>query len=103
MLVSVLGVKGISPFPWNQILPLSGSVFFQLATIAGAMLVVNDYERRRTRYRELHHLLEEWDKQLEFARTWPVVIRIAEMVEKALLAEVIEWRSLLMHHKLPRR
>jgi hypothetical protein len=103
MLVSVLGVKGISPVPWNQILPLSGSVFFQVATIAGAMLVVNDYERRRIRYRELHQLLIEWDKQLEFARTWPVVIRIAEMVEKALLAEVIEWRSLLMHHKLPRR
>jgi hypothetical protein len=103
MLLNAVWLKGFSQAPWKQILPLSGSVFFQLATIAGAMLVVNDYQRRRTRYRELHHLLEEWDKQLEFAKTWPIVIRIAEMVEKALLAEIIEWKSLILHHKLPRR
>jgi len=103
MLLNAVWLKGLSQAPWKQILPLSGSVFFQLATIAGAMLVVNDYQRRRTRYRELHDLLQEWDKQLEFARTWSIVIRIAEMVEKALLAEVIEWKSLILHHKLPRR
>ncbi len=103
MLLNSVWLKGVSQAPWKQILPLSGSVFFQVATIAGAMIVVNDYQRRRTRYRELHHLLKEWDKQLEFAKTWPIVMRIAEMVEKALLAEVIEWKSLILHHKLPRR
>jgi hypothetical protein len=87
----------------KALLSLAGSVFFQIATILGALLVVNDYQRRRVRYRELHEMLKEWDKQLEFARTWPIVIRIAERVEKALLAEVIEWRSLVMHHKMPRR
>jgi hypothetical protein len=103
MLANSIWMKNPPVAPWKQLLPLSGSVFFQLATIAGAMLVVNDYQRRRTRYRELHHLLQEWDKQLEFALTWPIVIRIAEMVEKALLAEVIEWKSLILHHKMPRR
>jgi len=82
---------------------LLGSVFFQVSAISGAMLVVNDHERRRVRYRELHDLLQEWDKQLAFALTWPTVLRIAESVEKALLAEVIEWKSLILHHKLPRR
>jgi hypothetical protein len=103
MLLSAVWLKRMTPDAWKPLLALSGSVFFQLATIAGAMLVVNDYQRRRQRYRELHNLLEEWDKQLEFARTWPILMRIAERVEKALLAEVIEWRSLVRNHKLPRR
>jgi hypothetical protein len=88
---------------WKLTIGLSGVIFFQLATVAGALVVVNDCERRRVRYRELHHLLEEWDKQLELARTWPVLLRIATKIEKALLAEVIEWRSLARHSKLPRR
>ncbi len=97
-------LKWIGATPsWKPLLPLSGSVFFQVATIAGAMLVVNDYQRRRVRYRELHDMLQEWDKQLKFAQTWPTLMRIAERVEKALLAEVIEWKSLILHHKLPRR
>ncbi len=103
MVVRAVWWNGMTQAPWKQLLPLSGSVFFQLATIVGAMLVVNDYERRRVRYRELHQLLKEWDKQLEFARTWPILIRIAERVEKALLAEVIEWKSLILHQKMPRR
>jgi hypothetical protein len=88
---------------WKLAIGLSGVVFFQLATVAGALVVVIDCERRRVRYRELHTLLEEWDKQLELARTWPVLLRIATKIEKALLAEVIEWRSLARHSKLPRR
>ncbi len=88
---------------WRLMIGLSGVIFFQLATVAGAWVVVNDCERRRVRYRELHQLLQKWDKQLELARTWPVLLRIATKIEKALLAEVIEWRSLARHSKLPRR
>ncbi len=88
---------------WKSLFSLSGSIFFQIATVVGAMFVVNDYQRRRVRYRELHDMLAEWDKQLAYAQTWSVAIRIAESVEKALLAEVIEWKSLILHHKLPRR
>ncbi len=91
------------PLRFKSHLLLLGSVFFQVAAIAGAMLVVNDHQRRRVRYRELHDMLTDWDKQLAFARTWPTLLRIAESVEKALLAEVIEWKSLILHHKLPRR
>jgi hypothetical protein len=102
VLLSSFVLKG-KIFTFKSHLLLTGSIFFQIAAIAGAMFVVNDHERRRVRYRELHDLLREWDKQLAFAQTWPTLLKIAASVEKALLAEVIEWKSLILHHKLPRR
>jgi hypothetical protein len=42
----------------------------------------------------------QWDKQLELSETWPIVLRIATTVEKALLAELIEWRSHIRNQKL---
>jgi hypothetical protein len=80
-----------------------GTFCFQIATVAGALLIVNDWKRRRERYRELHDLLVVWDKQIAAARTWSTVQSIAVRVEKALLAEVIEWRSLIRNRKLPRK
>ncbi len=84
-------------------LALSTAIFFQLATVAGALVVVYDYVRRRDRYRELHRMLLQWDKQLELSETWPIALRIATTVEKALLAELIEWRSHIRNQKLPQK
>jgi hypothetical protein len=88
---------------WLTGIAFAGTVFFQIATVAGALLIVNDWRRRRERYRELHDLLVVWDKQIASARTWPILLRTATRVERALLAEVIEWRSLIRNRKLPRR
>jgi len=84
-------------------LALSVAILFQIATVAGALVVVNDYVRRRDRYRELHRMLVQWDKQLELCETWPIALRIATTVEKALLAELIEWRSHIRNQKLPQK
>ena len=82
---------------------VAAKIFFQIATVAGSLVVVNDYMRRRDRYRELHRMLVRWDKQLELSQTWPIVLRIASTVEKALLAELIEWRSHIRNQKLPQK
>ncbi|HSZ19471.1 MAG TPA: hypothetical protein VK770_06755 [Candidatus Acidoferrum sp.] len=84
-------------------LALSVALFFQIATVAGSLVVVNDYVRRRDRYRELHRMLVQWDKQLDLSETWHIVLRIATTVEKALLAELIEWRSHIRNQKLPQK
>ncbi len=84
-------------------LALSVALFFQIATVAGSLVVVYDYVRRRDRYRELHRMLVQWDKQLELSETWPIVLRIATTVEKALLAELIEWRSHIRNQKYPQK
>ena len=91
------------PGRWKPELAFTAASFFQIATVAGALLVVNDYERRRDRYRELHRMLTQWDKQLDLSQTWPIVLRITSMVEKALLAELIEWRSHIRNRKLPQK
>lgn len=81
---------------WELALTLAAMI----AAVAGALLIVNDHERRRGRYRELHRILTQWDKELALSRTWPIVLRITSLVERALLAELIEWRSLFRHIKL---
>ena len=88
---------------WLTGIAFGGTVFFQFATIAGALLIVHDWQRRRARYRELHDLLVLWDKQIASAGTWPILLRTATRVERALLAEVIEWRSLIRNRKMPRK
>jgi len=84
-------------------LAVSVAILFQVATVAGSLVVVNDYVRRRDRYTELHRMLVLWDKQLELSETWAIVLRIASTVEKALLAELIEWRSHIRHQKMPQK
>ncbi|HXQ97687.1 MAG TPA: hypothetical protein VN774_04515 [Candidatus Limnocylindrales bacterium] len=88
---------------WKPVISLAATTGFQIATVAGALLIVNDYQRRRDRYRELHRMLIQWDKQLQLSQTWPTVLRITSMIEKALLAELIEWRSLIRHRKVPQK
>jgi hypothetical protein len=76
---------------------------FLIASAAGSLVVVNHYVRRRDRHRELHLMLVQWDKQLELSQTWPIALRIAGTMEKALLAELIEWRSHIRNQKLPQK
>jgi hypothetical protein len=79
------------------------SALFQLATIAGALLIVHDCERRKRRYREFQNWLEEWDAELVSLRTWSTVLKVAVRIERALLVELLEWKSLVRNVKLPRK
>jgi len=103
MFAILLHGKGPMKGPLGFVPKLTGTVFFQVATIAGALLMVYDYRRRRQRYREMHDLLVRWDRQLELSLTWFTILRITDAVEKALLTEVIEWRSLIRHRKLSQK
>jgi hypothetical protein len=101
-----LSADGIGSFglgPWQPWLALGASIAFQIATVAGALLAVNDCERRRQRYRELHQQLERWDAELEALRTWPSFLHVAGRIERALLAELIEWRSLIRTPRLVKK
>jgi hypothetical protein len=84
-------------------LSVAVSALFQLATIAGALLIVHDCERRQRRYREFQNWLEEWDAELVNLRTWPTVLKVAVRIERALLVELLEWKSLVRNVKLPRK
>ena len=95
--------RSFGPGPWKHWLALSASIAFQIATVAGALLAVNDCDRRRQHYRKMYEQLGKWDAQLEALQTWPSVLRVAGRIERALLAELIEWRSLLRNQKLARK
>jgi len=108
ILLSIWAFAGRSAFiashmdsagPW---LPLLASALFQIATIAGALLVVNECERRERRYREIHRSLADWQVELRAFHTWPPVIEVVSKIERALLVELLEWRSLLQNMKMPR-
>jgi hypothetical protein len=83
-------------------LPLVASTLFQIATIAGALLVVNECERRERRYKEIHRSLADWEVELRAFHTWSPVIEVVSKIERALLVELLEWRSLLKNMKMPR-
>jgi hypothetical protein len=83
-------------------LSLVASALFQLATIAGALLVVHECERRERRYQEIHRSLEDWEIELRAFHTWVPVIEVVSKIERALLAEMLEWRSLRQNMKMPR-
>jgi hypothetical protein len=102
-LLSAHGIINWTPDHWKPVLALAATTCFQIATVAGALLVVNDFQRRRDRFRELHRMLTRWDKQLQISQTWSTALRITSMIEKALLAELIEWRSLIRNRKVPQK
>lgn len=101
MLLSAHGIIRLTAGRWKPVLAHSATTGIQIATVAGALLVVNAFQRRRDRDRELHRMLMQWDKQLELSRTRSTVLRITSAIEKALFAESIEWRSLIRDRKLP--
>jgi len=83
-------------------LTLVASALFQFATVAGALLIVKDSDRRQRRYMELHRALAGWESELRAFHTWPPVIEVVSKIERALLVELLEWRSLLQNRKMPR-
>ena len=88
-----LANHGITGRQW---LAFSMSALFEVATMAGAFASMKDCARRRRRYRELSHALRRWDTQLEALNTWNSVLRVVERIERALVVELFEWRSLVL-------
>jgi hypothetical protein len=103
LIVSRAEFKSAPLFLGQRWLTVAVSALFQLATIAGALLIVHDCERRQRRYRELHDWLKQWDTELDALRTWPAVLKVAGRIERALLAELLEWKSLARNLKMPRK
>lgn len=95
-------LKTNSEFSGGLWLPLVTSAFFQLATIAGALVVVYDCDRRQKRYQELHDSLAAWMIEFRAINTWSPAIKIVSKIERALVVELLEWRSLLQNMKMPR-
>ena len=93
--------KNAHAFVGKKWLIVAVSALFQLATISGALLIVNDCKRRQRRYRELHDLLKAWDTELDALRTWPTVLKVTGRIERALMVELLEWKSLVRNLKLP--
>jgi hypothetical protein len=83
-------------FSGRQWLAFAMSALFEIATMAGAFAAMKDCARRRRRYRELSHALRRWDTQLEALNTWNSVLRVVERIERALVVELFEWRSLVL-------
>ena len=99
MFASHFLLKSSSATSW---LGLVTPALFQVATVAGALLIVKDCDRRQRRYHELHHALADWEAELRVFRSWPPVIEVVSKIERALLVELLEWRSLLQNRKMPR-
>jgi hypothetical protein len=83
-------------FSGRQWLAFLMSSLFEVATMAGAFASMKDCARRRRRYRELSDALRRWDTQLEALNTWNSVLRVVERIERALVVELFEWRSLVL-------
>jgi hypothetical protein len=102
-----LGAKEVlgagHPVPGGRWLPLSISALFQLATISGALVVVHDCDRRQRRYAELSDRLQSWEAEFAALRTWASILKVVNRVERALLVEMLEWRSLTGNTRLPRK
>lgn len=79
------------------------SALFQVATVAGALVVIKDCDRRQQRYRELEQWLRNWVPQFESLHSWGSLLHVVVRVERALTVELLEWRSLVRHAKLPRK
>lgn len=102
-----LGAKAVlgagHPVLGGRWLPLLVSALFQLATISGALVIVYDCERRQRRYSDLGVRLKFWEAEFAALRTWASVLKVVNRVERALLVEMLEWRSLAGNTRLPRK
>lgn len=92
----------VQDFP-HQWIAFVMSSLFEIATMAGAFAMVKDSARRRRRYREMSECLRQWDKELDALHTWHSVLRVAEQIERALLVELLEWRSMILAAGLARK
>jgi hypothetical protein len=102
-LAGTIGVTELHSMLRGRWFGLTLSALFQGATVVGALQIVNDSKRRQRRYRELHGWLRDWNLQLQVLRTWSSVLKVVVQVEKALMVELLEWRSLARNTKLPRK
>lgn len=102
-IAGIMGVPGLQGVMHGHWFGLSLSALFQGATVVGALQIVNDSKRRQRRYRELHNWLSDWNCQLGALRTWSSVLKVVVQVEKTLMVELLEWRSLARNTKLPRK
>lgn len=98
--MKVPGLHAISRWHWFG---FTLSALFQGATIVAALEIVNDSSRRQRRYREIYEWLNDWNRQLDGLRTWPSLLKVVVQVEKVLMVELLEWRSLARNTKLPRK
>jgi hypothetical protein len=62
-----------------------------------SLISINDLHRRVARYREMEHFLVAVRKQVAVSQTWSSLERVVERTERALLQEVVEWRTLTSH------
>jgi len=98
----VFGVSRLGSHPMEhgrEHIALCMSILFQIATVAGALIAVQDCERRQRRYAELREWLEKWDTQIEALQTWVSVLHVTRRAERALMIELLEWRALLQNRK----
>jgi hypothetical protein len=103
--VFIIGAKFKDTHIFNERdgLSVAVSALFQLATVAGALVIVNDCDRRQRRYQQLHSWLQQWEAELDALRTWPTVLQVTGRIERALLVELLEWKSLVRNVTLPRK
>jgi len=84
-------------------LGLAVSALFQIATVSGALLILNDATRRHRRYQQIHSWLIELSRQFDVVSTWHSVLGVVDRIERILLVELIEWKALTQNIDLPRR
>jgi len=80
------------PHHW---IALTMAALFEMATMAGAFAGMMDCARRERRYSELSNRLRLWDRQIDALHTWTSVLQVVERIERSLLVELFEWRSLV--------
>ena len=80
----------------HQWIALTMSTLFEIATMAGAFAGMKDCARRRRRYSELSDSLRRWDRQLDALHTWTSVLQVVKRIERALMVELFQWRSLVL-------
>jgi hypothetical protein len=68
-------------------LPVVAASFISLVSI-------NDLQRRVARYREMHLMLEDSRRRIEFCQTWNSLERVVFKTERALRQEMMEWHSI---------
>lgn len=104
--MSAARLKFVSQYPLavagRTWLALAASVLFQIATISGALLIVNESERRRRRFQQMHESLSALAALFDGVRTWSSVLGVVDRIEKTLLVELIEWKALIQNVRLPR-
>jgi hypothetical protein len=96
-------LTGRSRLPGHDVFSVLISALFQISTIAIAFAMIKDSNRRKSRYIELSAWLREWDKELMSLMTWQSLLHVVGRIERALLVELLEWRSLMRHSPIARK